>query len=478
VKESRILGGATSHLPWETLRGGGRARLPPASVTAGTLGTVDATLSAPEELLLAVDLLEPPQWEPADRPPLLPHQVPPAGKWSLWLLEGGRGSGKTEACSRYFGRYMREHPGARGRIIAPTNGDAVEACVRGPSGLLAIDPEIRFVAAAAGGGKCYWPNGSEALVIGTSAPRDVERLRAAGNRDLDWWEEAAANSQLGPAWDMAAFGLRSGRPHSIASTTPRPTPDYRRLREMQGVVRTHATLPENPYNPPEWVARMEARYGGTRLGRQELLGELISDTPGALWKRDLFENRASEPQCTRIVVAVDPAVTSGERADDTGIIVAGVGPDGHAYVLEDATCHETPDGWARRVAWAYERWHADRVIVEVNNGGELVTQVLKAAHSNLPIKSVHASRGKMTRAEPIVALYEQGKIHHVGAFPELEDECCTWLPGVGDSPDRLDALVWALTELVLEGSSVSAPSFRTGPSRWPAGGSFARVGGW
>jgi phage terminase large subunit-like protein len=264
------------------------------------------TLSPADELVQAIDLLEPKRWAPADRPPLLPHQVPPEGKWSLWLLEGGRGSGKTEACSRYFARYMREHPGARGRIIAPTNGDAVEACRRGPSGLLSIDSEIRFVAAAAGGGKCYWPNGSEALVIGTSAPRDVERLRAAGNRDLDWRDEAAANAQLGPAWDQAAFRLRSGRPHSIASTTPRPTGDYKRLREMPGVRMTHATLLENPYNPPEWVAAMEARYGGTRLGRQELSGELISDVAGALWRRSMFDEHpaSARPECTRIVVGL------------------------------------------------------------------------------------------------------------------------------------------------------------------------------
>jgi phage terminase large subunit-like protein len=193
-------------------------------------------------------------------------------------------------------------------------------------------------------------------VIGTGAPRDVERLRAAGNRDLDWWEEAAANSQLGPAWDQAAFGLRSGRPHSVASSTPRPAPDYRRLRDMPGVVRTHATLPENPYNPPEWVARMQARYGGTRLGRQELLGELIADTPGALWTRAMFEDRPSEADCTRVVVAVDPAVSSGERADDTGIIVAGIDRRGEGYLLADETCHASPDGWARRVVHAYNRW--------------------------------------------------------------------------------------------------------------------------
>jgi predicted phage terminase large subunit-like protein len=415
--------------------------------------------AAAADLLAAIDLMEPAAWEPVDRAPLLPHQIPPDGPWTLWLLEGGRGSGKTEACARYFARYMREHPGARGRIIAPTNGDAVEACVRGPSGLRSIDPDIRFVAASAGGGKLFWPNGSEALVIGTAAPRDVERLRAGGNRDLDWWEEAAANSQLSAAWDQAAFGLRSGRPHSIASTTPRATPAYRRLRSMEGVALTHATLDANPHNPPEWVEQMHTSYGGTRLGRQELLGELIDDTPGALWTRTLFEEcRASiAPEMARIVVAVDPATTSGERADDTGIMVCGLGRDMLAYVLEDATVHATPEQWARRVARAYRRWRADCVVVETNQGGEMVPAVLSAAQVNIPIRTVNASRGKMTRAEPVAALYEQGRVRHVGPLAALEDECCTWVPGVAGSPDRMDALVWGLSQLMLGAGPASAP---------------------
>ena len=385
---------------------------------------------------------------PTDRRPS-PIRSRPTGSGGCGCSRAVAGAGKTEACARYFARYMREHPGTRGRIIAPTNGDAIEACVRGPSGLLSIDPEIRFVAASAGGGKCFWANGSEALVIGTAAPRDVERMRAAGNRDLDWWEEMAANSQLGPAWDQAAFGLRSGRPHSIASTTPRPTLDYRRVRGEPGVVRTHATLLDNPYNPPERIERMQARYGGTNLGRQQLDGELIDDTPGALWRRAFFEHRLESADCTRIVVAVDPAVTSGERADDTGIIVCGIDADGEGYVLADETCHESPDGWARRVVDAYDRWQADSVVVEVNQGYELVTTVLQAARADLPIRTVHASRGKVTRADPIALLYEQGRVHHVGSFPLLEDECCTWLPNTANSPDRLDALVWGLTDLML-----------------------------
>jgi predicted phage terminase large subunit-like protein len=296
-----------------------------------------------------------------------------------------------------------------------------------------------------------WPNGSEALVIGTPFPRDVDRLKAGGNRDLDWWEEMAANTQLSAAWDQAALGLRRGEhPHSIASTTPRGTRDYRQLRRIAGVTRTHATLFDNPHNPQEWIDRMRARYENTRLGRQELMGELLEDLEGALWTRAMMENRAEKaPDLTRVVVAVDPAVTSGDSADDTGIVVVGRGVDDHAYVLADATCHLSPDQWAKRVVSVYRMHDADRVIAEVNNGGELVEAVLRTVDPGLPFKSIHASRGKRTRAEPVAALYEQGKVHHVGGFAELEDELCTWIPGEGDSPDRLDALAWAITELML-----------------------------
>ena len=424
-------------------------------------------------------------WQPSGRPPLEPHQVPPGGDWMLWLLEGGRGCGKTEACARYFARHMRMRPETRGRIIAPTFGDAVESCVEGPSGLLSIDPEIRWLASAPGGAKVTWPNGSEALVLGTPFPRDVDRLRAGGNRALDWWEEMAANTQLRSAWDQAALGLRLGaRPHSIASTTPRGTRDYREIRVMAGVSRTHATLFDNPHNPTEWVERMRARYEDTRLGRQELMGELLEDVEGALWTRAMMEHRVEEPpELTRVVVAVDPAVTSGESADDTGIVVAGRGADGHAYVLEDASCHLSPDQWARRVVRAYHAHGADRVIAEVNNGGELVGTVLKTMDERLPYKAIHASRGKRTRAEPVAALYEQGKVHHVGGFSELEDELCSSVPGEGSSPDRLDALVWAVTELMLGSGGplrILVPQGRVPgvPRRGTNSGRFGAIGRW
>lgn len=401
--------------------------------------------------------LFPEPWSPVDRPPLQPHQQPPDGDWSLWLLEAGRGAGKTEACSRYYAGYMRANPGARGRIIAPTFGDAVEACVTGVSGLQSVDPEVSWRPSAPGGAKVVWPNGSEALVIGTPFPKDVERLRAGGNRHIDWWEEMAANSQLSDAWDQAQLGLRLGnRPHSIASTTPRMTADYRAIRGGDGVAMTHGTLFDNPHNPDEWVEQMRARYEGTRIGRQELLGELLEDVEGALWTRTMLDAcRVSEhPDLAVVVTAIDPAATSGPDSDDTGIIVAGLGVDGDTYVLADRTCHLAPDGWGQRAVRAYSKHDADRIVAEVNNGGEMVEHVIRTVDKTVPVKSVTASRGKQTRAEPVAALYgappkRPPRVHHVGGFPELEDQLCTWVPGEEKSPDRLDALVWAITDLAL-----------------------------
>jgi phage terminase large subunit-like protein len=418
-----------------------------------------------DPLRIAADILDPPPWEPKDRPPLEEHQIPPQEIFDLWLLEAGRGAGKTEACSRYFAAYMRAHPGYRGRIIAPTYGDAVEACIEGPSGLLSVDPELHWMPSAPGGSKIVWPNGSEALVLGTYAPRDVDRLRAGGNRHLDWWEEMAANPQLEAAWDQAAFGLRLGpHPHAIASTTPRNTSAYMAIRkdkEMR-IARTHATIWDNPHLSDEWKARQVARHEGTRLGRQELMGELIEDVEGALWTRKMIEaGRVSEADCPDLAlceVAVDPAAASGPESDDTGIVGGGIGVDGEVYILADRTCHLPPDGWGTRAVRLYKQLKADGIVGEVNNGGEMVEHVIQTVNPRVPFFPVHASRGKATRAQPVAALYGSNppgkrapKIHHVGFFPELEDQMCTWVPDEGDpSPDRMDALVWLATHMLLE----------------------------
>lgn len=407
-------------------------------------------------------------WQALDRPPLEDHQLQPDGvpgkDWQLWLLEAGRGSGKTEGAARYFTRYMRANPGHRGRIIAPTFGDAVESCVQGDSGLLAVDPDgVTFRPSAPGGAKVTWRNGSEALILGTHTAKEVERLRAAGNRHIDWWEEMAANRMLKEAWDQAAFGLRLGAyPHSIASTTPRNTVAYRAIRQM--AIDTNswktASIFDNPHLNQSFKDMMLARYEGTRLGKQELYGQLLTDVQGALWTAQQIEaSRVSEdmvPDLAIVATAVDPAATSGPNADDTGIIVVGLGVNGEGYVLDDRTCHLDPDGWGQRVVRTLKKHRGDYVIGEVNNGGEMVEFVVRSADARVPFVPVRASRGKATRAQPVSVLYgdptgkrRPPKVHHVGVFPELEDQMTTWVPGDDDSPDRVDALVWGLTELML-----------------------------
>jgi phage terminase large subunit-like protein len=411
---------------------------------------------------IAADIFDPPEWEPEDRPPPLAHQIPPDNIGTddnkLWLLEAGRGSGKTEACSRYFCKFMRKYPNARARIIAPTLGDAVEACIEGPSGILAMDPEARWIPSAPGGSKIKWPNGSEALVIGTNAPKDVERLRAGGNRHLDWWEEMAANPYLKDAWDQAAFGLRLGEfPHAIASSTPRNTKAYRAIRNMDETILTKASMFDNIEHLPEsFITMMRKKYEGTRLGRQELYGELLEDIDGAFWKAAMIADAlygGELPDMVDLVIAVDPAVSSNSEADDTGIIAAGLGTDRYGYVLGDHTCHEDPESWARIAVEAYHHYRADRIVAEVNNGGDMVEAVIRAVDPTVPFKKVHASRGKATRAEPVATLYGNGtdffptQIRHVPNLTELEDQLTTWVPGESNSPDRLDALVWALTDI-------------------------------
>lgn len=416
-----------------------------------------------DPLDIAADILDPPDWEPEGRPKLEKHQIPPqelkTGEADLWLLESGRGAGKTEACARYFANYMRRNAGVRGRIIAPTYDDAVESCIRGPSGLKSIDPEVKFIVQP-GGSKVMWPNGSEALVLGTPFPKDVDRLRAGGNREIDWWEEMAANAQLKDAWDQAAFGLRLGQhPHAIASTTPRSVEAYREIRKMAETVLTKASMFDNPHLPKSFIKKMRKKYEGTRLGRQELYGELLEDVEGALWTRERIEASRvnAHPDLAIIVTAVDPAATSHDEADDTGIVVCGLGVNGHGYVMLDRTCHMDPEGWASEAAKAHHGVEGDYVVGEVNNGGEMVEFTMRSVDPTIRFKSVRASRGKATRAQPVSALWgntdpqypQPPEVHLVGGFPELEDQLCTWVPGEEDSPDRLDAMVWGLTELMV-----------------------------
>jgi len=414
-------------------------------------GVALTTLDPAVEAFL--ERIDPSPWEPPDRFPLGPHQSPPEGDWDLWILNGGRGAGKTEGGARYFCRLMRQHAGWRGLIIAPTYGDAVEACVEGLSGVIANDPEVRFVPSAPGGSKLIWPNGSEALIRGTPTPREVERLRAAGNRHVFWWEEMAANPMLERAWDIALAGLREGdRPVQIGTTTPRPLPFFKRLLTRAGTVVTHGTVFDNPGVSEEVKRRLVEHYGQTRIGRQELYGELLDDVPGALWRREWF-SYSEPPADLRVVVGVDPAMTASETSSLTGIVVAGFSPyHGRAWVLADLSCRETPDEWARVVADAYREYEASAVVAEVNQGGDLVKRLLESAYPGMPVRQVRATKGKIMRAEPVAMKYEQRRVDHARPLPDLEDQMCSFTHDTEESPDRLDAAVWALWALMIDGA--------------------------
>lgn len=405
--------------------------------------------------------------------PLHPHQRPPGGEWDVWLLLAGRGAGKTEAGARYVDQHA-SGPACIGgsvphriAVVAPSHDDAVDTCVRGESGLLRTNPAIRFHPGAMLKSDLTWPGGAEAQLFGTFAPEDVERFRGP-QHCLVWGDEFAAWRKLDEAWDMIQFGLRLGpHPRMVLTTTPKRRG---RLRSVMADPRTavvRASTRDNPSLPADRRERLYAMYGGTTIGRQELDAEVIDDVAGALWSREMIDASriASAPDMVRVVVAIDPSATSTESADEAGIIAAGVNWAGHGYILSDESLRASPASWARAAVAAYQRLRADRIVAEVNNGGEMVEAVVRGVALDMGVhvaySAVTASRGKQTRAEPISALYEQGRVHHVGAFPELEDQMCTWVPGER-SPDRMDAAVWALTDLMVHADNPWAGLQRAG----------------
>lgn len=377
------------------------------------------------------------------------------------MLEGGRGSGKTDGAARYLDQHcmgpacIPNYPGGhRPAIIAPTLGDAMEACVNGPSGLKAHNRSIVSVQTL-GGTHVRWPNGVEGKIFGAYTPEDVERLRAGGNRCIVWAEELAAWVRLAEAWTQMRFGLRLGsRPHVIVSTTPKPRKKYLEIRSDPRTKRTGASTSANPHLSQDVRDDYYAEYGGTRIGRQELDAEILTDTPGALWTHAMLEDRRPAPDLSRIVVAIDPSGGKDPENDEQGIGAAGLGVDARGYVLADRTCKLSPDGWGRRAVQLYVELNADLIVYEKNFGGDMVEAVIQTAARAMGVgsvatKAVTASRGKRVRAEPVAALYEQGRISHTEVFPELEEELTTWTPESGVSPNRLDWLVWAVTELMV-----------------------------
>lgn len=383
-----------------------------------------------------------------------PKQIAPAGKWLTWLVLAGRGFGKTEAGAQW----IRERVAAGAKsiaLIAETQKDLEEVMVKR---LLAIYPPGQAPTVRYKPVRLTWQNGAQAFGYNGTEP---DQLRGP-EFDTAWVDELAKYRYAQEAWDMLQFTMRSGNdPRILVTTTPRPIPIIKKLiQDDRFTVVTRGSTFDNAANlPVQFLEQLRARYEGTRLGRQELDAEILDDVPGALWTRQMFDDhrrKASDvPDMQRIVVAIDPSGTAGESddGDSIGIVVAGKGYDGRGYVIADRSCKLSPAGWGRRAVEAYKEFSADRIIAERNFGGAMVAHVVRTADRNVSYKEVVASRGKAVRAEPVAALYEQGRISHIGSFPELEDQACSMKSdgylGEG-SPDRLDALVWAMTELMLD----------------------------
>lgn len=392
-----------------------------------------------------------------------PNQLEPEGDWTTWLILAGRGFGKTRtgaetirdwACgSTPLGKGQCKHIA----LVAETAPDARDVMVEGPAGLLECHPKDFRPTYFPSKRSVVWPNGAQAILFNAVEP---DQLRGP-QFDAAWCDELAKWRYAAETWDQLQFGLRLGKkPRQIVTTTPRPIPLIRRLVADSTVHVTKGRTFDNSDNlAAPFLKQVEETYGGTRIGRQELEGEILDDIPGALWNRDCLDrtrlSRADMPELLRIVVAIDPAATSNDSSDETGIVAVGYAKDDngmqHAYVLEDHSMKGTPDEWAKAAIALYHELDADRIIVEVNNGGEMVEAVIRSVDRNVPITPVRASRGKRVRAEPVAALYEQGKIHHIGRLDVLEDQMCLFDGetgrSIGKSPDRVDALVWGVTAL-------------------------------
>lgn len=422
------------------------------------------------------------------------------GPWRVWAIVAGRGFGKTRAGAEWIWARAREDANARIALVAATQEEAARVMVEGESGLLAIariGEEARWVSSR---GILHFPSGAKAFVYSAERP---EALRGPEHH-FAWADELAKWPHAEATWNNLMLGLRLGeRPRTIVTTTPKPVPLLKRLVALPHTANTKGRTDENPHLPEDFKEAVSALYGGTRLGRQELEGLLLEDVPGALWTREMLDKArvdiraetqrrresavdaacsgraaalpydgtgisaspgagdghglpaplrlcANHPSFTRTVIGVDPPASA--HGDSCGIVVCALAPDGNAYVLADLTvAGERPEGWARRVAAAAEAWDAQKVVAEKNQGGDMVESVLRAAAFGLPVKLVAATKGKAARAEPIALHFETGRARLAGDFPDLEDQLCgltyAGYEGPGASPDRADAMVWAMTEL-------------------------------
>lgn len=418
-----------------------------------------------------------------------PEQVTPlylpgtTKTWDNWLILAGRGFGKTRTGSEWVREGMcGDTPLTGGKwrhiaLIAETAADARDVMVgdgKAPcdplagSGILQVHPKDFLPLYEPSKRRLTWPNGAAATLYNAVEP---DQLRGP-QHDAGWCDELCKWRYQQETWDQLEFGMRTGlNPQKLISTTPRPTMLLKQIMKDSGTVVTRGSTYDNVANlAGKFLKRIKEKFEGTRLGRQELDAEVLEDLEGALWKRSSIDNHrivlAQLPPLVRIVVAIDPAVSSNDNSNETGIIAAGLGVDGHGYVLDDISGVYSPEEWAREAIALYRARKADRIIAEKNQGGEMVENTIRSVERNIPYRGVHASKGKFIRAEPVSALYEQGRIHHVGHFGQLEDQMCTFTVDfnrkeMGNSPDRMDALVWAFTELMIEGEAKRKPTWGT-----------------
>ena len=370
----------------------------------------------------------------------------PKGDWDTWLILAGRGFGKTRTGAETIRQWKEDN--AIIHLIGATAGDVRDTMVEGESGILACSPSHDYPKYEPSKRRITWKNGSKAILFSADEP---DRLR--GPQCHKAWADELAAWRYEDAWDQLQFGLRLGtNPQCVVTTTPRPTEIIRNLHKDKRTHVTTGTSYENQDNLAEAFFRtIMKKYEGTTIGRQELMAEILEDVEGALWKLAMIKRVKKAPELRRIVIPIDPATTSKATSDETGIIPVGIGFDGNGYVLDDKTGIYTPNGWAKQSIDLYHDLKADRIVGEANNGGDMIETVIRNLDKKVSYKKVWASRGKMTRAEPVASLYEQGKIYHVGNLSKLETEMTTWAAMAGEkSPNRVDSLVWGITELMLK----------------------------
>jgi phage terminase large subunit-like protein len=407
-----------------------------------------------------------------------PNQIPPEGDWLNWMILAGRGFGKTRTGAEWVrdvvcGTTPLGKGGAsRIALIAETSADARDVLVEGESGILGIHPPDFRPLYEPSKRRLTWPNGAVATLYNATEP---DQLRGP-QHDLAWCDELAKWQYARETWDQLQFGMRLGdMPRSCITTTPRAIPLIKEIMADKRTVTVRGSTMDNASNlATSFMDQIISKYDGTRLGRQELYAEILDDVPGALWTRAMIDNAHVDelPEMARVVIAVDPSGTDGsDDGDEIGIVAVGRGIDGRGYVLEDASCKLSPDGWARRAIHMYYKWQADRLVAERNFGGAMVASIIRTVDKSVAYKEVTASRGKSARAEPVAALYEQGRVGHARGLHGLEDQM-TLMTSAGyageGSPDRLDAAVWGLTEVMLGHIPAPAQSFVPIPvaSKW------------